>query len=78
MFSSANVTVAGGSSLTGSVSHDESCDASYAVILPGPKITRTVEMIPGRLMLDLDAEGRLIGVEVLDVNQPLIPPEENS
>ena len=48
-------------------SYDPEADAFYAHFTPeGTKIATTQEVAPG-VMLDLDAEGRLVGLEVLGV-----------
>ncbi len=50
-----------------STSYDPDADAMYVRIAPkGTKVAQTREVEPG-IMLDLDAEGRVIGIEVLDV-----------
>jgi uncharacterized protein YuzE len=48
-------------------SYDPEADAMFVWLAPEPiKSVDTQEVAPG-IMLDFDAEGRVIGIEVLDV-----------
>jgi uncharacterized protein YuzE len=52
-----------------STTYDPEADALYVRIAPkGTEVAETREVQPG-VMLDLDAGGRLIGIEVLDVRR---------
>ncbi len=58
-----------------STSYDPDADAMYLRIAPkGTKVAQTRELEPG-IMLDLDAEGRVIGIEVLDVRRRSAEPQ---
>lgn len=55
------------------VTFDANADAGMiylADIDPGG-VARTVEAVPGSIMLDFDPDGRLIGIEVLDAKRRL-------
>ncbi len=48
-------------------SYDPDADAFYARFAPeGTAVARTTEVAPG-VMLDLDASGQVVGIEVLSV-----------
>ncbi len=50
-------------------SYDPESDALFVWLAPEPiKSVDTREVAPG-IMLDFDAEGRMIGIEVLDVRE---------
>ncbi len=50
-------------------SYDPEADAMFIWFRPeGVKSARTEEVSPG-IMLDFDSEGRVIGIEVLDVSE---------
>jgi uncharacterized protein YuzE len=50
-------------------SYDPEADAMFVWFCPeGVKSARTEEVSPG-IMLDFDGEGRVIGIEVLDVSE---------
>jgi len=50
-------------------SYDPESDALFVWLAPEPiKSVNTSEVAPG-IMLDFDAEGRVIGIEVLDVRE---------
>lgn len=51
--------------MTVTVETDDEARASYAYLHPGRTIARTVE-VTGSVMVDVDAEGCLVGVETLD------------
>lgn len=52
-----------------STSYDPEADAFYVRIAPkGTPVAQTREVQAG-VMLDLDAQGRIIGIEVLDVRR---------
>jgi uncharacterized protein YuzE len=52
-----------------STTYDPQADALYVRIAPkGTGVAETREVQPG-VMMDFDAEGRLIGIEVLDVER---------
>lgn len=52
-----------------STTYDPQADALYVRIAPkGTTVAETREVQPG-VMMDFDAEGRLIGIEVLDVER---------
>jgi uncharacterized protein YuzE len=58
-----------------STSYDREADAIYSRILPaGTTVNTTRELEPG-LMLDLDAAGRIAGIEVLGVSARSSLPE---
>ena len=53
-------------------SYDPEADAMFVWFGPeGVKSVETQEVAPG-IMLDLDSEGRVIGIEVLDVSERMI------
>jgi uncharacterized protein YuzE len=53
-------------------SYDPEADAMFVWFGPeGVKSVETQEVAPG-IMLDLDSEGRVIGIEVLDVSDRMI------
>jgi uncharacterized protein YuzE len=53
-------------------SYDPEADAMFVWFGPeGVKSVDTQEVAPG-IMLDLDSEGRVIGIEVLDVSERMI------
>lgn len=49
-------------------SFDSTADAAYLAVRQGPAMS-TVEAVPGRVMLDYDERGRLVGIEVLNVSE---------
>lgn len=52
-----------------STTYDPQADALYVRMAPkGTAVAETREVQPG-VMMDFDAEGRLIGIEVLDVER---------
>lgn len=58
--------------MTGQVwtsTHDKEADAAYLRLGEG-KITRTEEVFPD-VILDLNADGKVIGIEILNVSQTL-------
>ena len=53
-------------------SYDPEADAMFVWFGPeGVKSVETQEVAPG-IMLDLDGEGRVIGIEVLDLSERMI------
>ena len=53
-------------------SYDPEADAMFVWFGPeGVKSVETQEVAPG-IMLDLDSEGRVIGIEVLDLSERMI------
>ena len=53
-------------------SYDPAADAMLVWFAPeGVKSVETQEVAPG-IMLDLDSEGRVIGIEVLDLSERMI------
>ncbi len=53
-------------------SYDPEADAMFVWFGPeGVKSVKTKEVAPG-IMLDLDSEGRVIGIEVLDLSERMI------
>ena len=53
-------------------SYDPEADAMFVWFGPeGVKSVETQEVAPG-IMLDLDTEGRVIGIEVLDLSERMI------
>ncbi|MFB9431608.1 DUF2283 domain-containing protein [Streptoalloteichus tenebrarius] len=62
------------------MSHDPEADASYVRLVdqihPGEAVTQIVvedDRLPGGVVLDLDADGRLLGIEVLGASRLLRP-----
>jgi uncharacterized protein YuzE len=56
-------------------SYDPEADAMFVWFGPeGIKSASTEEASPG-IMLDFDSEGRVIGIEVLDVSERMAPPK---
>lgn len=56
-------------------SYDPDADALYVRIAPkGTKVAETREVQPG-VMVDFDPEGRLVGIEVLDVRRRRAEPD---
>lgn len=62
------------------VTYDATVDAAYiylAADIPAGGVARTVPVDPseidGMINLDLDAEGRLVGIEILDASRVLNP-----
>ncbi len=56
-------------------SHDPEADAMFVWFGPeGVKSAGTKEVSPG-IMLDFDSEGRVIGIEVLDVSERTMRPK---
>jgi uncharacterized protein YuzE len=51
--------------MTVTVKTDDQARASYAYLHPELAVARTVE-VTSSVMVDVDAEGRLVGVETLD------------
>ena len=51
--------------MTVTVKTDDQAGASYAYLRPDFEIARTIE-VTSSVMVDVDAEGRLVGVETLD------------
>jgi uncharacterized protein YuzE len=49
--------------------YDPTAEALY-VYLSNEEITETLEVVPGALMIDLDAMGQPVGVEVIGPNEP--------
>lgn len=45
---------------------DRSVNAGY-ITLTGSKIERTLEIVPSTVLIDVDADGKLVGIEFLDV-----------
>ena len=56
------------------ITYDEVADALYIQFQPESKIKETIKIREG-ILCDLDKEGRLFGIEVLDVSSRL-PLEE--
>lgn len=48
--------------------YDEEADALYVTVQPNQKVTKTRELEPG-VMLDVDAKGRVIGLEILSLSR---------
>jgi uncharacterized protein YuzE len=56
-------------------SYDPEADAMFVWFAPdGVKSVGTEEVAPG-VMLDFDSEGRVIGIEVLDVSERMARPK---
>lgn len=49
--------------------HDEHENTVYVELMDRP-IANTVVAVPGRVLLDYDTEGNLVGVEVLGTPEP--------
>ena len=63
------------------ISYDSAANAAYIQLvdeIPAGGVTRTVcidpREIPGMVNIDLDDEGRIVGLEVLDASR-LLPPD---
>ncbi len=54
------------------VTHDERADALYIAFGEGPA---TVKEVAEGIALDWDGEGRLLGIEILDVSKRVANPE---
>jgi uncharacterized protein YuzE len=52
------------------ITHDPEADAVY-IYLGGGKINRTAEA--GPFIYDVDAEGRIVGIEILSASKVLAP-----
>jgi uncharacterized protein YuzE len=56
-------------------SYDPEADAMFVWFAPdGVKSAETEEVAPG-IMLDFDSDGRVIGIEVLDVGARMVRPQ---
>ncbi|HEY3910199.1 MAG TPA: DUF2283 domain-containing protein [Stellaceae bacterium] len=56
-------------------SYDPEADAMFVWFAPaGVKSAETEEVAPG-VMLDFDSDGRVIGIEVLDVSARMVRPQ---
>ncbi len=55
--------------MSGTTTYDPEADAAYLRLAPAAiAVAATQEVAPG-IILDLDAAGRLVGIEVLNVRQ---------
>ena len=59
-------------------SYDPEADAMFIWLAPeSSKSDHTTEVAPG-ILLDYDAEGRLVGIEILDLRARMAPEKERS
>ena len=59
----------------GPVTYDPRVGAAYVAVRPHDRVARTVRVSHDNVMFDYDSEGRLLGVEVLDiVEAEVVPP----
>ncbi len=56
------------------ITYDEQADAMYIQFQPESKLKETIKVIEG-ILCDVDKEGRVFGIEILDVSKRL-PIEE--
>ncbi len=52
------------------IEYDKSVDALY-IYAARSKVQRTLK-INKRVMLDIDKQGKIVGVEILDVSKPIV------
>ena len=57
------------------ITYDPQADAMYIYLLRNSDVERTAEVAPG-IMFDFDANGRVFGIEILDVTERTDNPQE--
>jgi uncharacterized protein YuzE len=54
------------------MTYDPEADAAYVGLIEGPVVAESEEVAPG-VVLDFDAEGHVLGIEVLQASKTLAP-----